>query len=209
MATNSTTGTAWRDPVSCRLPIDGRTAEYGVMRSNLELFVLALIQRGLGTPYDFRLKAGLSVGSTSPALKRLEDDGLITGSDPGARASRRFTLTAKGSRVLNKEWESHLNSHPTDLDSIVRIAYLAWEFQGRNAAAKYLQESSTALYGLAASRKAEAERLSPAITDSPVAETFLWLRTRGEAMRLEVDATLLKDLAEEIGPKKRKAQLKA
>lgn len=174
------------------------------MRSNLELFVLALVQRGLGTPYDFRLKAGLSVGSTSPALKRLEDDGLITGSDPGARGSRRFTVTAKGGRVLNQEWESHLNNHLTDLDSIVRIAYLAWEFQGRNAAAKYLQESSTALYGLVASRKAEAERLSPAVTEPPVAETFLWLRTSGEAMRLEVDATLLKDLAEQIGQKKQK-----
>ena len=174
------------------------------MRSNLELFVLALIERGLGTPYDFRLKAGLSVGSTSPALKRLEDDGLITGSDPGARASRRFTLTAKGRKILKQEWESHLNSHPTDLDSIVRIAYLAWEFQGRNAAAKYLQESTTALCGLAASRKAEAERLSQAVTERPVAETFLWLRTRGEAMRLEVDATLLKDLAEQISPQKRR-----
>ena len=149
------------------------------------------------------------MGSTSPALKRLEEDGLITGSDPGARGSRKFTVTANGKRALKQDWESHLNSRPTDLDSIIRIAYLAWEFQGRNAAAKYLQESSMSLSGRASSRKAEAERLSHALTDSPDSETFSWLRTRSEAMRLEVDATLLKDLAEQISQKKKQKNKRA
>ena len=42
------------------------------MSTSLELFVLAMVRQGLATPYELKTKAGLSLGSTVPALARLE-----------------------------------------------------------------------------------------------------------------------------------------
>ena len=137
-------------------------------------------------------------------LRRLEADGLIKGSEPGLRRSRRYSITGKGARAVTQEWAHHLSDRPTDQDSILRIAYLAWSFDGRDTAAKFLRESSESFRGLASSRKAEAERLSRALSDAPDVESFLWLRTRGEATRLETDAAALAGLAEQIGEKKPK-----
>jgi DNA-binding PadR family transcriptional regulator len=47
------------------------------MNTSLELFVLAMLQQGLATPYELKTKAGLSLGSTVPALARLEKDALV------------------------------------------------------------------------------------------------------------------------------------
>ena len=130
------------------------------MRSNLELFVLAMIQQGLETPYDFRMKAGLSLGSTVPVLSRLEADGLIKGSEPGLRRSRKYSISGKGVKALTAEWVNHLRDRPTDIDSALRIAYLAWRFDGQETAAKFLREAGESFRGLSSSRRAEAERLS-------------------------------------------------
>ena len=43
------------------------------MSTSLELFVLAMVRRGLATPYELKTKAGLSLGSTVPVLARLEE----------------------------------------------------------------------------------------------------------------------------------------
>ncbi len=53
--------------------------------TSLELFVLAMVRQGLATPYDLKTKAGLSLGSTVPALARLEKDSLVEASDKGAQ----------------------------------------------------------------------------------------------------------------------------
>ena len=45
--------------------------------SVLDLFVLSLFDRGLETPYDLQRQAGVSLGSSVPALRRLEAAGLI------------------------------------------------------------------------------------------------------------------------------------
>jgi len=174
------------------------------MRSNLELFVLAMIRQGLETPYDFRMKAGLSLGSTVPVLGRLEADGLIKGSAPGLRRSRKYSITGKGAKTLTTEWVHHLRDRPTDIDSVLRIAYLAWSFDGQEVTAKFLRESGDSFRGLSSSRRAEAERLSRSLTASPDVESFLWLRTSGEAMRFEAEAIALAGLAEQVAAKKKK-----
>src|ERR1700733_14201594 len=48
-----------------------------VIHSVLDLFILSLLDRGLETPYDLNRQGGLSLGSTVPALRRLESAGPI------------------------------------------------------------------------------------------------------------------------------------
>jgi DNA-binding PadR family transcriptional regulator len=96
------------------------------MSSSLELFVLAMVQQGLATPYELKTKAGLSLGSTVPVLARLEKDTLVKASEEGARRSRKFSITAKGAKALTHGWVEQLATEHTDLDSILRIACLAW-----------------------------------------------------------------------------------
>ena len=47
------------------------------MKSNLEIFLLALVQADVRTPYDMMSKAGVSLGSSLPALNRLVAAGLV------------------------------------------------------------------------------------------------------------------------------------
>src|SRR5438309_1636371 len=46
-------------------------------RADLELFLLALLSRGIATPYDLQAAAGLSPGASIPALGRLEAAGYV------------------------------------------------------------------------------------------------------------------------------------
>jgi hypothetical protein len=46
-------------------------------RTDLDLFVLALIDSGVSTPYEFQKAAGHSQGATIPALQRLLDARLV------------------------------------------------------------------------------------------------------------------------------------
>jgi hypothetical protein len=50
-------------------------------KTDLDLFVLALVDSGVATPYALQMTAGLSPGATIPVLQRLTEAGL------GARAS--------------------------------------------------------------------------------------------------------------------------
>jgi hypothetical protein len=51
-------------------------------RTDLGLFVLALIDSGVSTPYEFQKTAGLSQGATIPALQRLLDARLVRQGNP-------------------------------------------------------------------------------------------------------------------------------
>jgi DNA-binding PadR family transcriptional regulator len=50
-------------------------------KSDLDLFVLALIQSGLSTPYALQREAGLSPGATIPAIQRMLDAGFVRQGD--------------------------------------------------------------------------------------------------------------------------------
>src|SRR4051794_15977091 len=126
------------------------------MRSNLELLLLSLVRDGLGTPYELKARADVSLGSAIPALARLESDGLVKASAMEARGSRRFTLTAKGIRILGAEWELQLQSPTTDVDSILRIAYLVWLNGSTGKAAIFLEKSADRIHELATMASSEA-----------------------------------------------------
>jgi DNA-binding PadR family transcriptional regulator len=167
------------------------------MRSTLELLLLALLQDGLGTPYDLKSRADISLGSSIPALNRLEADGLIEASDPKSRRSRRFTLKTKGRTALKKDWSEHLQSPTTDVESILRIAYLACLNKSPGKAAVFLEAAADRLRGLAAMAHAEATRFDRrgAKVDN---DALRWLRARVDERRVKAEAQELSVLAQEL-----------
>jgi hypothetical protein len=46
-------------------------------RTDLDLFVLALVADGISTPYELQKAAGLSQGATIPTLRRLLKEGFV------------------------------------------------------------------------------------------------------------------------------------
>jgi DNA-binding PadR family transcriptional regulator len=171
------------------------------MSTSLELFVLAMVRQGLATPYELKTKAGLSLGSTVPVLARLEKDALVKPSEEGARRSRKFSITAKGTRALTRGWAEQLATEHTDLDSILRVACLAWLHGDSKASQEFMKRSATGLRGWAGSLRAEADRLAAKMGEKPDGDTFVWMRTRCEAARAETDAATLVELSDRITKK--------
>lgn len=64
-------------------PIDGTRTGTGKKQSRA--FHTGADSAGTGDSVRLQDKAGLSLGSTIPALERLQKDGLLTASEPGAR----------------------------------------------------------------------------------------------------------------------------
>jgi DNA-binding PadR family transcriptional regulator len=100
------------------------------MIRSLDLFILALIQQGLNVPYAIQLRAGLSVGSTLPAFRRLLKTRLVKEEEPGpgGRRRREFSLTAAGRKKLQiaKTNLEELSADAAgDLEATLRFACLA------------------------------------------------------------------------------------
>jgi len=169
------------------------------MSTSLELFILAMVQQGLATPYELKTKAGLSLGSTVPALTRLEHGGLLEASEEGARRSRKFSITAKGFKALTQGWAEQVAGEHTDPDSILRVAYLAWQHGDTKACQEFLRRSADGLRGWAGSLRAEAERLSGKVESAPNGNTFAWMNKYCEAARAVADAAALTELSVQIG----------
>ena len=73
-------------------------------RTDLDLFVLALIDSGVPTPYELQKAAGLSQGATTPALQRLLDARLVRQGKPGVRGRTDYQTTAAGRKFLKDGW---------------------------------------------------------------------------------------------------------
>jgi DNA-binding MarR family transcriptional regulator len=99
-------------------------------QSTLELFILSCVDRGIATPYDLQRQAGLSLGATNPALKRLITAGLLkrtTGKSATRRPRHDYALTDEGKKAARVGWKDHLTASaaPTDIDSVLRIYAMA------------------------------------------------------------------------------------
>ena len=113
-------------------------------RTDLDLFVLALIDSGVSTPYEFQKTAGLSQGATIPALQRLLDARLVRRGEAGARGRTDHQVTAAGKRLLKDGWLALIEEGPSgDVDSDLRVALLALLGGGdRRLAADFLRQSA-------------------------------------------------------------------
>src|ERR1017187_423349 len=113
-------------------------------RTDLDLFVLALIDGGVSTPYELQKAAGLSQGATIPALQRLLEARFVRRSKPGARGRTDYKMSAAGKRLLRDGWLPLVEAGPSgDLDSDLRVALLAiWGSGDRRLAADFLRQSA-------------------------------------------------------------------
>jgi DNA-binding PadR family transcriptional regulator len=172
-------------------------------KTDLDLFVLALVQRGCVTPYDLKARAGISVGSSAPVLERLEKSGLIRGSVPGIRDRRQFSITKSGKNTLESGWQSLIETRPTDPDAILRITYLAWALGRQSLASDFTEASAVTLRNAAAIRNAEANQLSESVKDLG-GEAFRWLKATFEGARLEAQSKALRELSGQIKKSRKK-----
>jgi DNA-binding PadR family transcriptional regulator len=167
------------------------------MRSTLELLLLTLVRDGIGTPYELKTRADISLGSAVPALARLEKDGLLKTSAPRSRRSRRFEITTKGRRVLKQDWAEHLRSATTDVESVLRIAYLSW-LNGRALdAATFLDRAADRVAGMATMAVAESTRFGRR-SGEVNSDAMRWLRARVQARRIRAEAEALRNLSAEL-----------
>lgn len=170
---------------------------------DLDLFILALVQRGCATAYDLKSQAGISVGSSTPVLDRLEQSGLLKGSDPGVRGRRQFAITKSGSARLESGWKALLSTRPTDPDAVLRITYLAWALGRQGVVYDFIEASAATLEKAAATRRAEASQLEPPAANLG-GEAFRWLKSSFEAARLGAQSKALKELGKQIKKRPKK-----
>ena len=113
-------------------------------RTDLDLFVLALIDGGVSTPYELQKEAGLSQGATIPALQRLLEARFVRRRKPGARGRTDYKVTATGKKLMRGGWLPLIETGPSgDLDSDLRVALLAiWGSGDRRLAAGFLRQSA-------------------------------------------------------------------
>jgi DNA-binding PadR family transcriptional regulator len=169
-------------------------------RLDLELFVLALIQRGINTPYGLRASVGLSPGGTIPALNRLTESGFLRRGKPGARGRAEYEVTPSGSQHLRSAWRQLLNgTFPTDVDAILRIASLTiLSGADRRRVAAYLRRAAAAR--VAESRHLSRENISPTGFSHLPSNVglYAWMQAVHATSRLASEAQLLRLLARTI-----------
>ena len=112
-------------------------------RTDLDLFILALIDGRVSTPYELQKEAGLSQGATIPALQRLLEARLVRRGKPGARGRTDYKVTAAGKKTLKAGWLPLIEAGPSgDIDADLRVALLAIRGSSdRRLAVDFLRQS--------------------------------------------------------------------
>lgn len=155
-------------------------------KSDLDLFVLALIDSNVATPYALQKEAGLSPGATIPAIQRLAKAGSIRQGKPGPRGRTDYRITAVGKKQLKSGWRSLINEGPSgDLDADLRIALLAIsEGNAYSVAAELIERSAAKLREMSETVSTENESGKPGL-----AGLYCSLRSISVRTLLEAQAT--------------------
>jgi DNA-binding PadR family transcriptional regulator len=177
--------------------------------SLLDVFVLSLLDRGLKTPYSLQREGGLSLGATTPSLRRLSSARLVTRGDfenATRRPRHEYRLTSAGRKALLTGWREHFDKIriASDLDSVLRLVDLAVHYGAKR------DEIGVFLKRAAEQRFSRAHRAETLI--SPDHDSFSYQQTRWqcESARLEAEASVLSRLATEFQsqPHQRTARVK-
>ena len=93
--------------------------------SILELFILTLLDRGMKSKYELQRRGGVSLGSSTPALLRMQAEKLVlqeTAGVEGERKRHQIKLSKQGRHFARTAWKAFLMEAPDlDLDSILRL----------------------------------------------------------------------------------------
>ncbi len=168
-------------------------------RIDLDLFILALIDGGVSTPYRLQRAAGLSQGATIPALQRLLEARLVRQGKPGARGRTDYKVTAAGRKLLKTGWLPLIETGPSgDIDSDLRVALLAlWGGGDRGIAAEFLRES--------AYKKMELQVTAQPRTDTgnvaPLARWYSDMRSAAASALLAAECSVIRAMADSLPSK--------
>ena len=161
----------------------------------LDLYILSLLERGLETPYDLNRKGGISLGASTPALKRLIDNKLVrraNGPAAGKRRANRYSLTEAGREQAHQGWRPYFKELrvPADLDSVLRLVDLAMQHKLKQAQiTEFLKQAARDRSDLA--REAGARMATRQQNPLSYAAT----RSIWDWTRLEAEAQAMSDLA--------------
>jgi DNA-binding PadR family transcriptional regulator len=162
--------------------------------TSLDYLLLTLIARGVNTKYLLLARAGLSVGATQPALRRLEQKQLIKPGRPGPRGSISFSLTGAGKQELKSlpEFISKMvTDPPTEMDALLRVITLAIEPQQGKSRKRIMAAAADKL-----SRELTMSRSRLAkLADSDMGERYRQISIRWEIERIEAQLRLLRRLS--------------
>lgn len=169
-------------------------------RTNLSmLLLLAVDQLQSATVYSLHSKLGLSMGSTSPALARMEKEGLLTSVTGGDRGKTSFSLTPAGRQLLKDRWKETFRDPKKDVEEVLRVVTLAFalgDSSDRNSATGYLEAASRARVETAEREQQEAEELKE-LASTPFG-LYDWMRSLCSGARMQSEATALSKIAREI-----------
>jgi DNA-binding PadR family transcriptional regulator len=167
--------------------------------TSLDLIVLLLLQRGVNTPYLLRSRAGISLGGSLPALKRLLGQGLIKQGKQGPRGRREFALTRAGeSELANMDHylEAVLTESAADLDSLLRVATCAIATGRKQVAVQALKKGSDEFQ----MRSADLRSTLPGLKqDADLADLYIAMTAHCAADRLQATGSSLRSLASRLG----------
>jgi DNA-binding PadR family transcriptional regulator len=168
-------------------------------REDLELFTLALVERGVNSAY-LLLSAGISQGAALPVLGRLESSGYVRRGKPGPRGRTEFELTAAGRRHLQAGWKPLLEAPiPGDIESVLRTADLAaLSGASRRIVSSYLKSAAKTKAIESKRRGADAVEARSALSDNPDSGSYGWMLAMSATARLTAEAKLLLQLAAEL-----------
>jgi DNA-binding PadR family transcriptional regulator len=158
--------------------------------SILEIYILSLLDRGLRTKYEFQRQGGISLGSSSPALKRLQDAGLITqqqAEDGTNRVRQILKLTPAGRRVARKDWRQYFDVElDLDVEAILRVIDIAsHEAAPRGEIIEFLNAMAS-------------RRSLPADTDKELLGGIIGLQEQLAAYRSSAESMFLRELAKSL-----------
>lgn len=178
--------------------------------NGLRIFLLVLVEFGLSTPYDLLSKAGLGPGMTSPALKRLEEAGLLR-STPGPRRRLRYALTEKGADLLKDSlypgnWNLWQLGETDIFESLPRGIILTWLHSGADEAHRGVTRAAENLKRLSRKKQREAEELHDSMLrlqadtakDNSVSGKGILIATAYQWIKAECDAALFRLQGEAI-----------
>jgi DNA-binding PadR family transcriptional regulator len=162
-------------------------------RTDLDLFIMALIDGGVSTPYELQKEAGLSQGATIPALRRLLEARLVRQGKPGSRGRTDYKATAAGKKLLQEGWLPLVEAGPSgDLDSDLRVALLAiWAGGDRRLAAGFLRQSGDLKMESVVATELTSDAVAPLArwyTDLRASTAKALLAAEAEAIREMVDS---------------------
>ncbi len=162
-------------------------------RTDLDLFILALIDGGVSTPYELQKAAGLSQGATIPALHRLLEARFVRQGKPGARGRADYKATAAGEKLVRHGWLPLIEAGPSgDLDSDLRVALLAiWAGGDHRLAADFLRQCGNLKMESVAATALKSDAVAPLArwyTDLRSSTAKAMLAAEAEAISAMVDS---------------------